>query len=45
MSFQDAFCDYFPEKVTLEDKMWRGLVYTAFGLGAGALATFMAAKS
>ncbi|XP_064618497.1 anti-apoptotic protein NR13-like [Lineus longissimus] len=42
----DAFCDYFPEsKDSLEDKMWRGLVFTAMGLGAGALATFMVGKS
>lgn len=40
---QDAFVDYFPEHGAVEDKIWKGLVYTAVGLGA--FATMVAAKS
>jgi hypothetical protein len=25
--------DYFPEQGAVEDKIWKGLVYTAMGLG------------
>jgi hypothetical protein len=38
----DAFVDYFPEQGAVEDKIWKGLVYTAMGLGA--LATMVATQ-
>lgn len=38
----DAFADYFPEQGAMEDKLWKGLVYTAMGLGA--LATMVATR-
>ncbi|KAK3097970.1 hypothetical protein FSP39_014895 [Pinctada imbricata] len=38
----DAFADYFPEKGAMEDKLWKGLMITAMGLGA--LATVVAAR-
>lgn len=30
--FQDAFSDYFPEQGATEDKLWKGLMFTAVGL-------------
>lgn len=38
----DAFHDYFPEQKSLEDRLWRGLLVTAVGLGA--LATMAAVR-
>ena len=38
----DAFDSYFPEKASMENTLWRGLLYTFVGLGA--LATMVAAK-
>lgn len=38
----EAFADYFPEQGAMEDKLWKGLVFTAVGLGA--LATMVAAR-
>lgn len=29
---QDAFSDYFPEQGATEDKLWKGLMFTAVGL-------------
>ena len=40
--FQDAFDEYFPEQRNIEDSLWKGLVYTAVGLGA--LAMVVAAR-
>uniref|UniRef100_A0A8W8I471 Uncharacterized protein n=1 Tax=Magallana gigas TaxID=29159 RepID=A0A8W8I471_MAGGI len=28
----DAFSDYFPEQGATEDKLWKGLMFTAVGL-------------
>ena len=39
---QDTFVAYFPAKGALEDRIWKGLLVTAFGLGA--LATMVAAR-
>jgi len=40
---QDAFADYFPEQgAALEDKLWKGLMYTAVGLAS--LATVVATR-
>merc|ERR1711976_557857 len=38
----DAFDSYFPEKSSMENTLWRGLLYAFVGLGA--LATMVAAK-
>ena len=38
----DAFYEYFPEQKSLEERLWRGLLVTAVGLGA--LATMVAAR-
>lgn len=37
-SFQDNFSDFFPEQVQ-EDRLWRGFVFAAVGLGALVIAT------
>lgn len=39
---QPSFDAYFPEQRSLEDKIWRGLLFTALGLGT--LATMLAVK-
>jgi len=41
-NLQDAFVDYFPEPVNLENTVWKGLLYTMVGLGA--LATMVAVR-
>lgn len=34
---QDGFADFFPEQGLVEDKLWKGLVFAAVGLGALAI--------
>ena len=31
---QEAFAEYFPDQGEIEDSMWKGLLFTAVGLGA-----------
>ena len=31
---QEAFAEYFPDQGAIEDTMWKGLLFTAVGLGA-----------
>jgi len=38
----DAFVDYFPDQGEFEEKMWKGVLFTAIGLGA--LATVVATR-
>lgn len=38
----DAFVEYFPDQGDFEEKMWKGMLYTALGLGA--LATVVATR-
>ncbi len=40
--FQESFDRFFPEETSLEKNLWRGLLYTVFGLGA--LATMVAVR-
>jgi len=40
--FQDAFVEYFPDQGEFEEKVWKGVLFTAIGLGA--LATVVASR-
>ena len=40
--FQDAFGDFFSDENAVEDKVWKGLLFTATLGGLGALAAVMA---
>ena len=40
--FQDAFADFFSDQSAVEDKVWKGLLFTATLGGIGALAAVMA---
>lgn len=42
MFLQDAFDEHFPEQLNIENAVWKGLLVTAFGLGA--LATIAAVR-
>lgn len=33
-NLQEAFASYFPDQGDIEDTMWKGLLFTAVGLGA-----------
>ena len=39
---QDAFADFFSDQSAVEDKVWKGLLFTATLGGIGALAAVMA---
>jgi len=39
---KDGFADFFSDESAVEDKVWKGLLYTATLGGLGALAAIMA---